>query len=69
MSDTDCNRLLSNNITINYRKCKNDVKHKIDKETKKIAELLDLSKKIECYASCPAFIDIKDHKSNFRNNT
>ena len=35
LSDTDYNRLLSNNITSNYRKCENDVKYKIDKETKK----------------------------------
>ena len=35
MSDTDYNRLLSNNITSNYRKCENDVKYKIDKEAKK----------------------------------
>ena len=35
MSNTDYNRLLSNNITSNYRKCENDVKYKIDKETKK----------------------------------
>ena len=68
MSDTDYNRLLDNNITSNYRKCENGAKHKIDKETKKIAESLDLSKKMECYASRPAFITIKDHKPNFRNN-
>ena len=35
LSETDYNRLLSNNITSNYRKCENDVKHKIVKETKK----------------------------------
>ena len=35
MSDTDYNRLLSKNITSNYRKCENHVKHKMDKETKK----------------------------------
>ena len=35
MSDTDYSRLLSNNITNNYRKCENGAKHKIDKETKK----------------------------------
>ena len=69
MSDTGYNSLLSNNITSNYRKCKNNVKHKIDKETKKIAESLYLSKKMECYASCPAFIIIKDYKPNFRKNT
>ena len=26
---------------------------------------INLSKKMECYASCPAFITIKDHKPNF----
>ena len=33
MSHTDYNRLLCNIITSNYRKCKNGVNHKIDKET------------------------------------
>ena len=37
MSVTDYNRLLGNNITSNYRKCENGVKHIIDKETRKIA--------------------------------
>ena len=69
MPGTNYNRLLNNNITSNYRKCENGVKHKIAKETKKIAESLDLSKKMECYPSRPAFISIKDHKPNFRNNT
>ena len=69
MWDADYNRLLSNNITNNYRKCENNVKHKIDKETKKIAESLDFSNKMECYASHPDFITIKDHKPNFRDNT
>ena len=68
MSDTDYNKLLGNNITSNYRKCQIGVKYKIDKETKKVAESLDSSKKMECYASRPAFITFKDHKSNCRNN-
>ena len=68
-SDTKYNRLLSNNITSNYRKCENGVKHKIAKETKKIAESLYLSKKMECYASRPAFITVKDRKPNLHNNT
>ena len=33
MSDTDYKRLLDTNITGNYWKCENSVKHKIDKET------------------------------------
>ena len=42
---------------------------KSTKKLKKIAESLDLNKKIECYANRPAFITIKDHEPNFRNNT
>ena len=62
MSDTDYNRHLGNNI----KKCQNSVKHRINKETKKIAEsLYNTSKRIECYASSLAFILIKDHKTNF----
>ena len=38
MPDTDCNRLLDNNIASNYRKCETGVKHRITKETRKIAE-------------------------------
>ena len=69
MPDEDYNILLGNNITGNYIKCENDVKRKIDKETTKIAESLDHVKKMECYASHPAFITIKDLKPNFSNNT
>ena len=43
----------------------NGVKHIIHKETKKITESLNLSKKVECYIRHPAFIIIKDHKPNF----
>ena len=69
MSDTDYNRFLGNNITSKYKNCENVVKHKIDKETTEIAESLDLCKKMECYTTSRAFITIKDHKPNFRNNT
>ena len=46
----------------------NQVKHKFNKETKKISKSLDRSKKMERYASRPAFITTKDHEPNFRNN-
>ena len=68
MSDTDYTGFLGN-ITSIYRKCENGVKYKIDKETRKIAESLDLSKKIEGYASRHTFITNKDHKPNFREKT
>ena len=69
MPDTDCNRLLDNNIASNYRKCETGVKHRITKETRKIAEQLNSFKKMDYHASRPAFITIKDHKPNFQNNT
>ena len=47
----------------------NGLKHRVNKETKKVVESLNLSKKVECYTRHPAFITIKDHKPNFRNNT
>ena len=52
-----------------YRKCITDVKHRISKETKKIAESLDSYNKAGCYASRLVFITIKNHKPNFQNNT
>ena len=61
----DCNKLLGNTITSNYRKCENGVKHKINNNKKKVAESLFLSKKIKCFVICPPFVIIKDHKQNF----
>ena len=69
MPDRDCNRILGSNTTSKFRKCENGDKHGIDKETKNIGESLKLIKKMECYANRPVFINIKNHKPNFRNNT
>lgn len=49
MLDVDYNRLLDNSITSSYRKCKNGIKHEIDKKTKKVAQSLDPSQKMEFY--------------------
>lgn len=63
------NKLLQDNITRTYKKADNDVKTRIDKEAKPLAEKLKLSEKMECYADRKAFITLKDHKENFSNNT
>ena len=55
MSDTDYHRLLGDNITSNCRKWENGVKDKIDEETKKVAESLDLSKKNGLLCKPPCF--------------
>ena len=53
--------LLNNNITKMYHKVDSNAKLNINKE-------LNLEDKIECYTKRPAFITLKDHKENFKNN-
>ena len=54
-----------------YRKKKAlvNTKRKIDRESKKFAKTLSLDDKMECYSDNPAYVTLKDHKENFRNNT
>ena len=61
-------KLLSDNVTANYKKANTTVKTRIDREAKKIAKKLDLDDRIEQYAEKDAFITLKDHKENFENN-
>ena len=65
MSNPNYNRLLGNNIISDYRNAETVLIIKLTKKLKKLAESLDLSKKMECYARHLAFINIKDHKPNF----
>ena len=41
----------------------------IDREAKKFAKSLGLDKRMECYSKQSPFIELKDHKANFKNNT
>ena len=41
----------------------------INLEAKQIAKGIKLDDKIECTANNPAFITLKDHKTNFRSST
>ena len=68
MPSTEYNKLLTNNITKDYKKTDARTKRSIDLEAKEIAESLDLADRIECYAERQAFITLKDHKDNFENN-
>ena len=60
---------LHDNITQTYKKAPVNTKRKIDRESKKFAKTLSLDDKMECYSDNPAYITLKDHKENFRNNT
>ena len=56
--------LLKNNITETYRKVDSNAKRNINKEAKKLSKELNLEDKMECYAKRPAFITLKNFKSN-----
>ena len=61
-------RLLRNNITATYRKSGVNKKLEIDREAKEIVNDMSLADRIDCIAEKNAFVTLKDHKENFRNN-
>ena len=69
LSKESYEKLLHDNITQTYKKAPVKTKRKIDRESKKFAKNLSLDDKMECYSDNPAYITLKDHKENFRNNT
>ena len=62
-------KLLTENITSNYKKDCDDNETKINIEAKNICENLDISDRVQRIPPKQAFITIKDHKENFKNNT
>ena len=50
------------------KKCRANVKAKIDSKAKAIASTLELCNKIEQFSEKNTFITLKDHKDNFQNN-
>ena len=63
------NKLLSDNVTSNYKKSSADCIAEVNNEAREIAAKLDIDDRVECIAEENAFITIKDHKPNFQNNT
>ena len=62
-------KLLYDHITQTYQETCCPAKKKIARESKKFAKSLDLDERMECYSDQSAFITLKDHKANFKNNT
>ena len=62
-------KLLHDSITQTYQETRYQTKKKIDREAKKFAKSLSLDERMECYSNQSAFITLKDHKANFKNNT
>ena len=63
------NRLLKNNITQEYKKCRIDEVNKVTKEDKKMAEKFKIDNR-QIFQTIPreAFQTFKDHKTTFATN-
>ena len=61
-------KLLQDNITTKYRKSNGNIVRQINLEAKQLAKNLKLDNRIEQLPEKPAFITLKDHKSNFSTN-
>ena len=61
-------KLLHDNVTKTYKIAPPKLETSINLEAKKIAELINLDDRIKCIARTPAFITLKDHKPDFRQN-
>ena len=62
------NRLLSNNITKDYKKSSRDDVDDVNKEAKVITEKLKIDDRVDMHSENPAYITLKDHKGNFTDN-
>ena len=63
----DYKKLLTETITKDYKRTNEETVTQINREAKGIAVKLKLEERIEQYSEGKAFITVKDHKENFRN--
>ena len=68
MPEQQHNKLLHDNVTKTYKKAPPKLKTSVNLEAKNIAKLINLDGRIECIARTLAFITLKDHKPDFRQN-
>ena len=62
------NKLLLDNITKDYKQTSLSDINKVNNEAKEIATKLRLADRMETQSECQAYITLKDHKENFKNN-
>ena len=68
MEQNTYNQLLDVNVTKGYKKAPTTIEEDITFQDKTIATKLELDDRIDVTAQKQAFITLKDHKPNFRNN-
>ena len=69
LSRENYQKLLHENITQTHKKAPKNAKQDIDRKTKSFVKTLKIEDRMECYSNQHAYITLKDHKENFRNNT
>ena len=65
----DYEEMILKNVTKDYKKTNDKFVDKVNEKDRDIAEKLELEDRIYSYSKRDAYITIKDHKENFRNNT
>lgn len=60
-------KLLTENISKDYKKTSSEALHAINTEAKHIAKKLEIEDRVEIYCQKQAYITLKDHKENFMN--
>ena len=68
MEPSNYKKLLTDNISQGYRKTNNKASFSINNEARMIASSLGIDNRIDVLAEKPAYVTLKDHKSNFLEN-
>ena len=65
MNPNSYNKLITENVTKTYKKASDELVGRLDAQSARIAERLNLEDRIEKLAEKEAFITLKDHKPTF----
>ena len=68
LSTEEYTNLITKSITSDYKKTTDQAKNDVDKTSTAIAQSLQLAERVEQYQTSPAYVLLKDHKTNFRSN-
>ena len=68
VSKTKYEKLLTDNVTANYRQAPESTYAEINQEAKQLAQKLKIDDLVDVMAKSEAFVTLKDHKARFQNN-
>ena len=65
LSPVSYEKLLTENVTMDYKQCDDNIMSNVISELKEITDKLSISGRVDIMARKNAFITLKDHKENF----